>query len=661
MCGIAGILSLDGRPVRLPELRAMCDAMYHRGPDDEGFHLGAGVGLGMRRLSIIDLHTGHQPVRNEDGSVWVVFNGEIYNFAELRCELQRQGHSFYTSTDTEVIVHLYEQHGTGCVQKLRGMFTFALWDDRSRQLLLARDRLGIKPLYYAEAGGRLLFGSELKTILTLPEVERKLDWNSVNHLFTSLHTPHSASIIAGVRKLEPGHILVARPGQSCVTERYWDLKFQPDLHSTVPEFVERLRQLLEESVSLHLVSDVPLGAFLSGGIDSSSVVATAARLTSSPLKTFSIGFPEGNYNELHYARQVAKRFGTDHSELILQPDVLEVLEDLVWYLDEPFGDSSAIPTYMVSRLASQQVKVVLSGDGGDELFAGYDKYLVERKERSLQLSGPTRKVLGGLVRILPDGVKGRNFLRHMSLTGDQRYLDAITLFRCEEKRKLFRPEAFELFSRDDPWKKEKEYLKGNGHWLSALQYLDLQSYLPLDILTKVDRMSMAHSLEARVPLLDHKLVEFAATLPPELRLNGETTKHIFKRAMRGILPDEVIERPKRGFAIPLGVWFRGQLGNFIRDLLLSPSCRSRGIFDTAYIEALVKRHENGRELDLHLWTLISFELWCRTFLDQRPQPAPKSNGEHGLTSGSGVWVFDRYAHSQMTAAGPGLRKEGKPR
>jgi asparagine synthase (glutamine-hydrolysing) len=379
-------------------------------------------------------------------------------------------------------------------------------------------------------------------------------------------------------------------------------------------------------VKIRLVSDVPVGAFLSGGIDSSAVVATMARLSPNPVKTFSIGFPETEYNEAPRARRVADAFGTDHRELILDPDVLECVEDIAWFLDEPFGDSSAIPTYMVSKLAAEEVTVVLSGDGGDELFAGYDKYRVEERERRYRfIPALARRALGGVGGKMPEGMKGRNLLRHISLSGWERYLDASTLFRRDQQEQLFRNELFELLSQDEPWLDKLECLaKTKGDWLSALQYLDLKSYLPLDILTKVDRMSMAHSIEARVPLLDHKLVEFAATIPPKLKLRNGTTKDIFKRAMRGILPDEVLNRRKRGFAIPLGRWFRGRLAGFVRETLLSDTARSRNVFNTGYIERLVALHENGRNLDLQLWTLVSFELWCRTFLDGQRRGALES-------------------------------------
>jgi asparagine synthase (glutamine-hydrolysing) len=617
MCGIAGIVSLEGRPVLEQEVRDMCMAIVHRGPDDDGFYFDAQAGLGMRRLSIIDLATGRQPARNEDGSVWVVFNGEIYNFRELRRELQLQGHVFATRTDTEVIVHLYEEYGRDCVHHLRGMFGFALWDQRKRQLLVARDRLGIKPMYYAEAGGRILFASELKSILQIPEIRRNLNWGSVAHLFTFLTTPPEESIIEGVHKLEPGHILVASPGRPTVIERYWDLQFEPDSGKPEEYFVERLRQLLTESVRMHMVSDVPLGAFLSGGIDSSAIVATAASLSSGPVKTFSIGFNEPDYNELNHAGLVAMECGTDHHELTLGPDALDRMTDIAWHLDEPFGDSSAIPTYMVSQLAARSVKVVLSGDGGDELFAGYDRYVVEERERGARpLPAPMRRLLGAISRNMPERMRGRGFLHHQSLSGAERYFDAVTLFRRGDLRRLFHADFAELLGAHEPWRAKAAALEStDSRWLSDLQSLDLNNYLPLDILTKVDRMSMAHSLETRVPLLDHKLVEFAASIPPEMNLRNGVTKYVLKRAMSGILPERIINRRKQGFAIPLGYWFRGKLGGYMRDLLLGDRGRSRAFFNPRYIEHLIARHENGQQLDLQLWTLISFELWSRAFLD----------------------------------------------
>jgi asparagine synthase (glutamine-hydrolysing) len=620
VCGIVGIASMDGKPVVSEELRSMSNAIAHRGPDDDGFYLTPHVGLGMRRLSIIDLSTGRQPICNEDGMVWVVFNGEIYNYKELRRGLEQRGHLFSTTTDTEVIVHLYEEEGAECVQPLRGMFSFAVWDDRRRVLLLARDRLGIKPLYYGLIHGRLVFASELKAILQLPEVRREFNWEAVNHLFTFLSTPPTESILQDIRKLEAGHTLLMDAGSNLQLRRYWDFRFEPNYGPTEDHFSERLRELFEESVSLHMVSDVPVGAFLSGGIDSAAVVARMARLSSAPVKTFSIGFVESDYNELEFARLVAKKFSTEHFELVLEPDVLNVVEDLTWHLDEPFGDCSAIPTYMVSKLAAQHVKVVLSGDGGDELFAGYDRYLIEEKERRYcHLPYPIRRSMRWVAASLPEQLRGRNFLYHFSLSGPERYLDGVTLFRRHDKENLFQDDALELLCASDPYSERMDSLKrAGGNWLSDLQWLDFRNYLPLDILTKVDRMSMAHSLEVRPPMLDHKLIEFVATIPPHLLLNKGRTKHIFKSAMKEDLPQQIVNRPKQGFAIPLGRWFRGQMPGYVRELLLSDRARQRGIFRPSYIEHLLKLHQRGRDLDLQLWTLISFELWCRLFLDRQP-------------------------------------------
>jgi len=620
MCGIAGIVNLEGGPVAPGDVRRMCDVMRHRGPDDEGLYLGVCAGLGMRRLSIIDLETGRQPIHNEDRTVWVVLNGEIYNFRDLRQDLKSRGHAFSTLSDTETIVHLYEEYGDRCVEHLRGMFAFALWDEKQRRLLLARDRLGVKPLYYAEISGRLVFASELKALLELPYVEPEIDWRAASHLFTFLTTPAADSIVQGVHKLPAGHLLVATPGRRTRLFPYWDVRFEPARGRSAGDLADELRALLDESVRLRLVSDVPLGAFLSGGLDSSAVVASMARQLPGPVKTFTIGFKDQAFDESAHARRVAREFGTEHHELVLEPEVVDIVEDIAWHLDEPFGDTSAIPTYMVSKLAAGHVKVVLSGDGGDELFAGYEKYTVEARRRAFRLPGSARGIIGAMAALLPPGTKGRNFMRNLALDGPDRYLDESTLFRRDDKERLFLPEVLGRMAEGDPWSEERGYLaRAGGHWLSAARYLDMKAYLPLDILTKVDRMSMAHSLEAREPLLDHRLVEFAATIPPEMLLRGGTTKWIFKEAMRGILPDDIIDRRKHGFAVPLGRWFRGKLGGFVRDLLLTKRSRERGIFNPAAIENLVRSHEEGRQLDLQIWTLLSFELWCRAFVDARPR------------------------------------------
>ena len=621
MCGIAGILHLDGRPVAPERLRAMTAAIAHRGPDDEGFYFGAGVGLGMRRLAIIDLAGGRQPIASEDGSVVVVLNGEIYNFRELRRRLEARGHRFATATDTEVIVHLYEEMGDGCVEWLRGMFAFALWDARRRRLLVARDRVGIKPLHWARIGDTLVFASEVKAILELPEVPVELNWASVDHLFTFLTTPPAETIVEGVHKLEPGRLLTASAAEGVAVRRWWRLEFEPDHRRSEDEWAEALRAALDESVRLHRVSDVPLGAFLSGGVDSSAVVESLARSGPEPVRTFSIGFREHEFDELEYARLAARAFGTRHREEVVEPAVVDVLDELAWYLDEPFGDSSAIPTWMVSKITAEEVTVALSGDGGDELFAGYDRYRVERRERLNRLiPWPLRRLIGAVGETLPEGATGREMLRHLSKVGVDRYLDATTLFRDDRKRRLFSAAALRRMPPGGPRSAlgALDALDSpRGHWLSTLQRLDLESYLPLDILTKVDRMSMAHSLEARVPLLDHPLIELAARIPPRLQMRRGRAKHVFKRALRGRVPEPILERPKRGFAIPLGRWFRGALGGFVRELLLGETSRRRGVFRPAYLDELLARHEGGRSYDLELWTLISFELWCRVFLDRR--------------------------------------------
>ena len=606
-----------GQPVGEHEIRSMCDLMVHRGPDDDGIYVGDGVGLGMRRLSIIGLDTGRQPIANEDRTVWVVFNGEIYNYASLRKDLEQRGHVFRTGTDTECLVHLYEDHGEHLVEHLRGMFAFAIWDTKRQLLLLGRDRLGIKPLYYAEVAGSLFFASEIKPLLHRPEIARTLDWGAVGHLLTFLATPSSHSIVSGIRKLEPARTMVARAGQPPAISRYWNVEFAPDNESTEAELVERLRALLNDAVAAHSVSDVPIGAFLSGGVDSSAVVATLAAQQSGQVKTFSIGFEESSFDELTYARDVATRLGTDHYDLVVTPDVVRIVEDLTWYLDEPFGDTSAIPTFMVSQLAAQHVKVVLTGDGGDEVFAGYDRYLVEARERAFdRVPRPLRQLAGSVGNALPDGATGKRFLQHVALDGADRYLDAVMLFRSADLQQLLTADVYQEVARHGVRASAAACLENRKDWLASLQYFDLNAYLPQDILTKVDRMTMAHSLEARPPLLDHRLVEFAATIPSHLRMRGVTTKYLFKQAMRGILPDTIIDRRKQGFAVPLALWLRKDLATFARDVLLSGTARRRGIFNQRYVEHLLTLHNRGRDLDLQLWTILSIELWCRRFIDR---------------------------------------------
>lgn len=616
----------------------MCDALIHRGPDDDGYFVEGAIGMGMRRLSIIDIDNGQQPAWNEARDVCVVLNGEIYNYQELRLELITRGHVFHTGSDTEVIVHLYEEMGEACVQRLRGMFAIAIWDKRQELLILLRDRLGIKPLYYTQAHGRLLFASEMKALLQLPDIRKQFNWASVSYFFSFLSTPADESILAGVHKLKPGFLL--RFPRSGVLElhQYWDVEFAPDHGRSAAATVEILREKLDDAVRFCMVSDVPVGAFLSGGLDSSTVVALMARQQRTPVKTFSIGFANAAYDESRYAREVALALGTDHHEMILEADTAALMHELTWYLDEPFGDSSVIPTYKVSQLAARHVKVILSGDGGDELFAGYDKYQVESRERVRPpLPSGLRRLLGTFCALLPEGARGRNYLRHLTLQGPARYLDATSLYTIDQKTSLFNPQFSEQVLATDAWRDAAALLtrSADAHWLSSLQYQDLKAYLPLDILTKVDRMSMANSLEVRVPLLDHALLEYVATIPADMHLRDGQTKSLFKQAMRGVLPAPIIDRRKQGFAVPLSHWLREDSNGFVRELLLSERCLSRGIFNADYIRRLLALHAQGRPMAQHLWVLIAFELWCRRFMDQDlVAPALRSSGRVAARSTS---------------------------
>ncbi len=621
MCGIAGIVQWDTVP-SAGDVHAMCSTLVHRGPDDEGVFVGQHVAMGMRRLSIIDIAAGHQPLCNEDRSVWVVFNGEIYNYKELRADLERRGHRFATATDTETLVHLYEEYGPGLTDRLRGMFAFAIWDIRQQQMLLARDRLGIKPLFYAPLPGGLAFASELKALLALPSIDRTINWSALGHVLTFLTTPQRDSIVRGVHKLDAGHRAVLRKGRPLVSERYWHLSFAPDEGSNESELIERVRHTLDEAVKLHLRSDVPVGAFLSGGIDSSAVVAAMSRQAVTPVKTFSVGFMEPAYDERPHARRVAEACGTEHHELVLAPQDLGIIDELVWHLDEPFGDSSALPTYMVSKLAAQHVKVAMSGDGGDELFGGYDKYLVERHEQKYDRWPPwMKRTLGVIGGVMPLGMPGRRWLKHVALEGPRRYLDASTVFARADLRRLLTRDATKHMGGHDPQAESLAALTAmRPGSLASLRNCDLRGYLPLDILTKVDRMTMAHSLEARPVLVDHKLVELAAAIPERWLVRHGETKYLFKRAVAGGLPVGIAHRRKQGFGVPLAQWFRGPWTDFVRDLLLSQTSRDRGIVDPSYVERLLRINGRGRSMDRELWTLVSIEQWCRTFLDRAPRP-----------------------------------------
>jgi asparagine synthase (glutamine-hydrolysing) len=630
MCGIAGFIESPSvaEPFTLDASRAlvhrMCDVIRHRGPDDEGLYVSDGVALGMRRLSIIDLSTGRQPIHNEDRSVWVVFNGEIYNFQSLRRTLEAAGHVFYTATDTEVIVHAYEQWGGAAIQRLRGMFGLAIWDSRARTLLIARDRVGIKPMHYAAVDGRLYFGSEIKSLLEAPDLPRDLDLNALDHFLSFLYTPRDGSIFEHVRKLPPGHLLTWKEG-SVTIERYWQLAASEDFKGSEDDAIEQLRAVLADAVHSHLVSDVPLGAFLSGGVDSSLVVGLMHQTSGKRVKTFSIGFNEPAFDELEHARRVARHFETDHHELVVEPDGVQILDRLVSHFDEPFADSSAIPTWYVSEMARRHVTVVLSGDGGDELFGGYDRYLPHPRVVAFDRYGPpgARRIAAAAAAALPHGARGKNFLRHVGRDDRGRYLDAIRFFGSDEKPALLSQEVRRRIDGNAERRLSRHFERyARLPWPSQMMRFDAETYLPDDVLTKVDRMSMAHSIESRVPLLDNDVVAFASSLPAALKIKAGRRKHVLKEVAATLLPRDLLDRRKQGFGVPLGVWFRGNLRELFSDTLLAAKSLQRGYFQPAFVRRLVEEHVSGRrDHTLRLWQLVVFERWHRQYADP---PAGKS-------------------------------------
>jgi asparagine synthase (glutamine-hydrolysing) len=633
MCGIAGFVESSttaapfGPEAATTLVHRMCDVIRHRGPDDEGVWVDDGVALGMRRLSIIDLSTGHQPIHNEDRSVWIVFNGEIYNYRELRRELEAVGHRFYTSTDTEVIVHAYEQWGKLAITRLRGMFGLALWNTRTRALLVARDRIGIKPMHYATVNGRLYFGSELKSLLEAPDLPRDLDPDALDHYLSFLYTPRDGSIFKHVRKLPPGHLLTWQDGRVTV-DKYWEIPADESFTGSEADAVDQLRAVLTDAVRSHLISDVPLGAFLSGGIDSSLVVGLMAQVSGGRVKTFSIGFDEPEFDELEPARRVAAHFGTEHHEFVVKPDGVGILDRLISHFDEPFGDPSAIPTWYVSEMARRHVTVVLSGDGGDELFGGYDRYVPHPRVVAFDRYSPRalRRVAAIAAARLPHGVRGKNFLRHVGRDPQGRYLDAVRFFGSDEKPALLTPELLRRIEGPDSEARLARHFERFAAlpWPSQMMRFDAETYLPEDVLTKVDRMSMAHSLESRVPLLDNEVIAFASTLPGALKIKGGRRKHVLKQVAATLLPREIVDRRKQGFGVPLGTWFRGNLRELFADTLLAPVALQRGYFQPAFISRIVAEHLVGtRDHSFRLWQLVVFERWHREYVDRRGSAAPE--------------------------------------
>jgi asparagine synthase (glutamine-hydrolysing) len=628
MCGIAGILYADRQgPVDPAALKAMADAVAHRGPDAEGFLVEPGLGLAHRRLSIIDLAGGDQPIGNEDGSVQVVFNGEIYNYRELRAGLEARGHRFRTRSDTEVLVHLYEEVGDRLVDRLRGMFAFALWDRGARRLVLARDRLGIKPLYVYRDGEKLLFGSEAKAVLAYPGFGRGVDAAALEGYLAYGMVAGPRSIFRGIEKLPPAHVLSVDPGAwGRAPRRYWALRIEADPGPTAGQWAEEVRGKLEEAARLHLVADVPVGAFLSGGIDSSALVAVCSGQARGPLRTFSIGFGEASFDELPHAREVARRYGTRHAEEVVTPDAAGLLDELSGFYDEPFADPSAIPTYLVSRLARRSVKVVISGDGGDEAFGGYARYAHDLGEASLRRRLPVwfrRAVLGPVARAwpkadwLPRRLRAKTRLTNLALDAGPAYANTLALCRPPLRRRLMAPDLAAGLNGHDPGQLIRDGFGAAppGDALAGMIAADVAVTLPDDFLVKVDRASMAHGLEVRPPLLDHELLELAARIPSDLKVRGGETKWVLKQACRDRLPDSILNRPKHGFDLPIDAWLRGPLRAMFEDVVLAPGARVAGLIDQARARELYSAHRSrvSRQGET-LWGLLVLARWADRYL-----------------------------------------------
>ncbi len=626
MCGIAGFISKEkNSPVRAREilLDKMCGIITHRGPDEQGTVVRERAALGMRRLSIIDLKSGQQPIYTEDGNLAIVFNGEIYNFRELKKDLERRGHRFKTNSDTETIVHAFEEFGENCLEHLRGMFAFAIWNFREESLFIARDRVGKKPLFYAVTKtGDFVFGSELKTLLTHREIEREIDFAALDAYLTFGYVPEEFCIFKNVQKLAPAHFLTFKNGE-IQTEKYWDFNYaKTENVKSETEYIEILREKIKDAVNVRLISEVPLGAFLSGGVDSSSVVAMMSQISDAPVKTFSIGFNEDTFDELKYARVAAEHFKTEHHEFVVTPDLVEIVDELIWHFDEPFADSSALPTFMVAKMAREFVTVVLSGDGGDELFAGYSRYVTDKRRSGFaRLPKAIRQnVLQAVAEKLPHAFYGKNYLHNVSLDAVDRYIDSVSQFNGARKKLLYSKD-FQSKLNGAAGAGERNFKQfaesvSTGETIDKLLYLDSKTYLPSDILTKVDRMTMANSLEARVPLLDHKLIEFVVAMPANLKLKNLETKYIFKKAMEGTVPRSILYRKKQGFGLPISEWINAQLREKIHGDLSDRRFSERGYFEKSYVQTLLNEHAKGRRDHSHaLWLLWMLELWHRKFVD----------------------------------------------
>lgn len=625
MCGIVGIIDSNlSAPEIHPLLRQMTDIISHRGPDDEGFFAADGIGLGMRRLSIIDLAGGRQPIFNEDKNIVIVFNGEIYNYLELRERLIRQGHIFATSGDTEVIVHLYEEYGPACVEHLRGMFAFAIWDKANRQLFIARDRLGIKPLYYTQTAGGLIFASEIKSILQHPQISPRLDTIALSHFLSLKYVPAPQTMFANILSLPPGFILTCNPG-GIMLNQYWDLSFtqQPAHTQSEEAYAEQLETLLRESVKLRLRSDVPFGAFLSGGIDSSTIVALMSQLLNEPVKTFSVGFEcsHGEMDERPYARQIAQQYHTNHHEVVIGAnDFIDLAEKVVWHMDQPIADQATVATFMVAKLAAQHVKMVLTGEGGDELFAGYARYVAEQLSPVFNpLPMPIKNLALALGNRLPGLYRPKIALYALCQPDETtRLTNWFPLFNDHTKQTVLSAQLKHALNGAKTRDVFGSYLAHTDATtaLNRMLYVDTKLWLPDYLLLRGDKLTMAASLEARVPILDHKLVEFAGSLPPHLKLRYLTRKYLLKKVSKTLLPPEIINRKKEGFPIPISRWLRNEARSFMRDLLAQDTIKRRGLFNLNTVNRLLHEYESGTADHGHLlWGLASVELWHRCFID----------------------------------------------
>ncbi len=633
MCGINGIAfsSRSGRQVNSSDLKRMRDVITHRGPDDEGLFIAGPIGLGHRRLSIVDVSAGHQPMTNEDDSIQIVYNGEVYNHADYRTELEAKGHVYKTHCDTETIIHLYEEHGTNCVDYLRGMFAFALWDQRKRELFIARDRFGVKPLYYVHTpDGSLYFASEIKALLEVRAVKPELNYAALPDYLANHGTSNDETLFAGVKRLPPGHVLTWHDGELNIRE-YWDIPFSAenaDANRKDDDLIDEWKELFTTSVRLRLMADVPLGMFLSGGIDSSAIAAVMSGMVREPIKTFSVAFAEREANELEYARLVATKFKTAHHEVVVTPEqFFATLPQMVWHEDEPLAHPSSVALYFVSRLASDHVKVVLTGEGSDELLGGYERYYKTIYNLALGpkyhrlTPGPVREALATQIRSLPLDSRVRHKLTRTFLCLkpdiENLYFDNFAVFTRSTQRELLTNRSQELAGQIDPYRDMRRYFETTNarSLLNRMLYTDTKTYLH-ELLMKQDQMSMAASIESRVPFLDHKLAEFTVRLPERLKVRrGWTTKYVLRRAMKDVLPPEILSRKKMGFPVPIGKWFREKFQPVIEQYVLSERALQRGIFEPAFVRSLVARHQAGENHSERLWALLNFELWQRRFFD----------------------------------------------